>query len=231
MEVLWIEFSNANLVRSSKNICFDLKFYLDHFTMNIDLYIQLMTEIKNRVQSIADILNQKRTTTFQATNIEFMCLQIRKILELISLSSLVMNHELFEKEKIKYQKFWHAQRILNDIERLNPDFYPIPIITSPPIDKEAKFLLKEREDDFLSKADFVKIYEKCGKIMHADNPFGSKSDGVYYQNQIGIWLTKITKLLNCHKIKLADDDMFYLIHMYEKDDDLVRAYTFGRVKD
>lgn len=198
--------------------------------MNIDLYLKLMAEIKNRVQSISDILNEKRTTTFPATNIEFMCLQIRKILELISLSSLVVNHKLFEKEKVKYQKFWHAERILNDIERLNPYFYPIPIIENPPTDDSEKKLLKEREVDFLTKKDFIKIYEKCGKIMHADNPFGSQIDERYYNEQIGIWLTKITKLLNCHKIKLADDNIFYLIHMYEKNSDLVHAYTFEKVK-
>jgi hypothetical protein len=201
------------------------------FEMSIDLYLKLMTEIKNRVQSIADILNQNKTTTFQVTNIEFMCLQIRKILELISLSSLVMNHELFEKEKVKYQKFWHAERILNDIERLNPDFYPVPILELPPKDDQVEKILMERDDDFLTKKEFVKIYEKCGKIMHAENPFGSQIDSNYYQKQIGIWLTKITKLLNCHKIRLADDNMFYLIHMHEKGDDLVHAYTFGKVKD
>ena len=38
--------------------------------------------------------------------------------------------------------------------------------------------------------------------MHADNPFGSKTDLDYYEKQIKDWLFKTINLLNCHMIKL-----------------------------
>ena len=198
--------------------------------MEIDLYLQIMEEIKKRADSIIDILNKKRTTSFHATNIEFMCLQIRKILELISLGSLVANHKEFEEQKVKYHKFWHAERILNDIEQLNPNFFPRPIIEKYSDDPKVAKQIVDKTDGFLTRKEFSKVYEKCGKIMHADNPFGSKVDYRYYEKQINEWLTKIMHLLSSHIIKLKDDQNFYLIHMDEKRDDKVHGYTFSKIK-
>jgi len=195
--------------------------------MDLDLYVSLMNEVKKRTTAITQILSKQKTTSFQATNIEFMCLQIRKILELISLGSLVANKKEFESEQIKYQKYWHAERILNDIERLNPDFYPRPIIEIHSNRPNVKNDLIDKTDGFLTKTEFIKVYEKCGKIMHADNPFGSKVDLDYYEKQIADWLNKLIGLLNSHMIRLKGHDNFYLIHMHEERDDLVHGYNFG----
>jgi len=35
------------------------------------------------------------------------------------------------------------------------------------------------KEGFLTKDDFLKVYEKCGRIMHNDNPFASKVDYEY----------------------------------------------------
>jgi hypothetical protein len=197
--------------------------------MDLDLYLNLMTEVKRRTNAINDILKKAKTTSYQATNIEFMCLQLRKMLELISLGSLVANKKEFEEQQIKFQKFWHAKRIISDIERLNPDFYPKPIKEVPTSNPAIKNDLVELKTGFLTKEEFIKVYEKCGKIMHADNPFGSKTDLDYYEKQIKEWLFKTINLLNCHMIKLKGNEDFYLIHMQEKGDDLVHGYRFGRV--
>lgn len=198
--------------------------------MDLNRYVGLMNEVKKRTTAIQQILSKQRTTSFQATNIEFMCLQIRKILELVSLGSLIANKNELEREQVKYQKFWHAERILKDIERLNPDFYPKPIVEKPSNIPNVKNDLVDKTEGFLTRAEFVKIYEKCGKIMHADNPFGSKVDLDYYEKQITEWLSKIIGLLNTHMIKLKGHDNFYLIHMQEERDNLVHGYDFGLMK-
>lgn len=197
---------------------------------DLELYVHLMNEIKKRSNSVLTMLQKKYSTAYPVTNIEFMCLQIRKMLELISLGSLVINKSDFEEQKIKYEKFWHAERILSDIERLNPDFYPKPIYEKPSSVLGIKNDFIELEDGYLKRDEFAKIYEKCGKIMHADNPFGSKVDIKYYESQIMNWLDLIVRLLNTHVIRLKDNNNFYLIHMKEDRDDLVHGYNFGLVK-
>lgn len=197
--------------------------------MDLDLYITLMNEVKKRTNAITGILKKTNTTTYQATNIEFMCLQLRKILELISLGSLVANKKEFECQQIKYQQFWHAKRIIKDIEKLNPDFYPKPIIELPSKNQGIKNDLVDMKDGYLTKEEFVNVYDQLGKIMHADNPFGTKTDLAYYESQIENCYKKVIKLLNCHMIRLKGKEEFYLIHMQEERDDLVHGYIFGKV--
>lgn len=174
--------------------------------MNSNKYVQLMCQLKIRLKVINDILSKKESTTFRIADIEFMCLQLRKVLELISLSSLVANKKEFDNEQIKYHKFWNARLILKDIEKLNKDFYPKPVLN----DKEK---LVEIKEGVLTKENFIKVYEKLGKIMHNDNPFGSKTDYKHYEEEIAKWTKQITKLLERHLVKLKGSDGFYLIHL------------------
>lgn len=185
-----------------------------------------MEEVKKRTLAINGILSGKYSTPFKATNIEFMYLQLRKILELIALGSLVANKSEFEKRKIKFEKFWNLKFIIKDIERLNKDFYPKPIKEVPSLKPNTKRDLVDISEGFLTKEEFVKVYERCGKILHANNPFGSKANLDVYEKQITSWMGKIEILLNSHIIKLLDDDNLYLIHMKEEKDDLVHFYVF-----
>ena len=59
------------------------------------LYLRNMQIIKWRLKAIADIRSEKTKTTFKMTNIEFCVLQVRKILELIALSSLISDHDIY----------------------------------------------------------------------------------------------------------------------------------------
>ena len=194
----------------------------------LGLYCTLMNEVKNRTFAVTQVLNGLTTTTFEATNIEFMCLQIRKILELISMGSLVMNKDLFEEIGQKYSQYWNAKYILSDIERLNPNFYPIPIIEVPSDQKKIVNDLQNKTSRFLTRDDFVKIYDKCGMMMHASNPFGSKYDYDFYNKQINEWLDLIIELLNSHLIHIKGIDGFYLIHMEETGEKGVHGYYFEK---
>jgi hypothetical protein len=206
---------------------------MDKKKINDDLarYCALMTEIKKRTHAITHMLKGLSTTSYKATNIEFMCLQIRKMLELISMGSLVLNKEEFEAIGQKYAQYWNARLILQDIERLNPDFYPIPILEVPSKRPGVQNDLLDKTTGFLTRDDFVKVYEKCGKMMHANNPFGSQADLDYYSSKIPEWEDLIIGLLNCHIIHLKGVKGFYIIHMQEEGMDDVRGYFFERVED
>lgn len=61
-------------------------------------YLRNMQIIKWRIRAIKDIRTRKCHTTYPATNIEFCALQIRKILELIALSSLISDLDVYRKK-------------------------------------------------------------------------------------------------------------------------------------
>lgn len=80
-------------------------------------YANVMNEIKRRTLVIASFINKERNAMYNAVDIELQCLQIRKILELIALSSLVANKKVFQKQLNELQKMWNAKYILNDIKK------------------------------------------------------------------------------------------------------------------
>lgn len=207
--------------------------YMDNSKIDKDLtmYCALMNEVKRRTYAVTEMLRKHTTTSYPATNIEFMCLQIRKILELISMGSLVVNREEFDAIGKKYSEYWNARLILQDIERLNPEFYPIAINEVPVNVGQVVNNLQPKPDGFLTRNDFVKVYEKCGKMMHSYNPFGSHYDFDYYESKIGDWINLIISLLNSHLIHIKGIDGFYLIHMEEEGREDVHGYYFGEVKE
>ena len=197
----------------------------------LDMYCALMNEVKKRTQAITDMLRGRTTTSFRSTNIEFMCLQIRKMLELISMGSLVLNKDEFETIGKKYEDFWNAKLILQDIERLNPDFYPIAITEVKSQRPGVANDLVNKTSGYLTREEFVKVYDKCGKMMHSYNPFGSHYDFDYYEKKIAVWEDLIIGLLNSLLIHLKGVDGFFLIHMQEDGRDDVHGYWFDNVDE
>jgi hypothetical protein len=118
--------------------------------------------------------------------------------------------------------------MLRDLERVNPDFYPQPMVEVPSPDRRVVHELRDRQPDYLTKDEFERAYEKCGGLMHASNPYGSHLDFDYYRQKLPVWRLQIVNLLNIHKIRLVNDGVFYLVHMKEERDDKVHYYKFVR---
>jgi len=197
---------------------------------NVDLYCNVMEDIKRRTAVVWSFLNGKSSTIYKATTIESVCLQVRKILELIALGSLVANKSEFAEQNENFGGLWNARLILKDLGRLNPYFYPKPIREVPGARPGVKSDLQDIKEGFLTKDEFIKVYEKCGRMMHSDNPYGGKADYRYYDKSIPKWMEEIRVLLNSHTIRLMNDDNMYLIHMKEERDDRVHGYTFAPAK-
>ena len=85
-------------------------------------YCNLMEEIKKRTAVIDVFLSGSKHALFKATTIESTCLQLRKILELIAMGSLVANKKAFSKVYENFSKCWNAEYIFKDIGRINTEF-------------------------------------------------------------------------------------------------------------
>ncbi len=181
-------------------------------------YLRNMQIIKWRIRAIKDIRTNKCHTTYSATNVEFCALQIRKILELIALSSLISDLDVYREQLNDIEKKWNARLILQDIERIHPNFYPVPI----EIDPDNKYRWLDKKTPYLTKEQFVSIYKKCGKILHEDSAFKDDKDmdSTYNQadEQINNWVLLIMNLLNTHTVHLYNKkDLFYITMGGEND--------------
>ena len=181
-------------------------------------YLRNMQIIKWRIRAIKDIRTNKCHTTYSAPNVEFCALQIRKILELIALSSLISDLDVYREQLNDIEKKWNARLILQDIERIHPNFYPVPI----EIDPDNKYRWLDKKTPYLTKEQFVSIYKKCGKILHEDSVFKDDKDmdSTYNQadEQINNWVLLIMNLLNTHTVHLYNKkDLFYITMGGEND--------------
>ena len=195
----------------------------------VSTYCELMEEVKRRTTVVYGFLNGPYTTPYPATNVESMVLQVRKILELIALGSLVAHHDEYCRQYAKFADHWHAARILRDVEKINPSYYPQPIKEVPPKRLGVKNDLVDVTEGFLTKEQFVEVYDRCGDILHAKNPFLGQQDYASFDKLVPLWMEKIRCLLNIHKIHPVDTDCFLLVHMKEANDDRVHAYTFAKI--
>jgi hypothetical protein len=135
-----------------------------------------MEEIKHGTSVIDFFLFGGGHALYQPSTVDSVALQLRKMLELIAFGSLVANQQAYSAAYTKFAENWNARLMLRDVERLSPDFYPKPVVEAPSADPKVRHNLVDRGSDFLSRDEFEKAYEKCGAILHADNPYGSKVD-------------------------------------------------------
>ncbi|WP_221076112.1 hypothetical protein [Agarivorans aestuarii] len=164
---------------------------------NRQKYLKLMYEATLRLETLRDFLSGIHSATYNVTTIESEALQVRKLLELIAYASLVSNREAYETVKKDLAKDWHAERILRKVESVNPSFYPVPLNSSGTV-----------KGGFLTRKQFSKLYDKCGGILHAKNPF-SKSQRNYlsFEAKIPEYVDRIENLLKHHKVTLASKEI------------------------
>jgi len=186
-----------------------------------------MDEVKRRMLVIDFFTSKAGHALFKPTTLESIALQFRKILELVAMASLVANKHAYAKAYADFARHWNAKFLLRDLKKINPDFYPVPFRELPPTKPG---VVKDWEDltsGHLTQADFVRLYDGCGGMLHARNPFGSPLKYEAFENEIGSWHSKIVTLLNCHRVQLLNGNL-YVIHMKEEGHDDVRGYIFAR---
>lgn len=185
-----------------------------------ELYLRNMSEVKRRVAAIDDILFGRCSTTYRITNMEFCVLQIRKILELIALSALVSDADLYCERLDKIEKMWNARLILRDIGRIHPDFYPQPIeIVAHDDNRPDEFV--DVKEGYLTEEKFIEAYGTCGKYLHQSSPFVDEASlALGYEKlekEILEWRELIIRLLSTHIVRLYDSDYIWYTTMNAKD--------------
>lgn len=192
-------------------------------------YANCMEEIKLRTESVVDMLNKNASTTYKMTNVEFCCLQIRKILELIVMASITAHKDVYSEINKKFYNHYKVRCILKDLEALHPDFYPIP---SEQVVKNGKVEEVIRiKEGYLTKEELIEIYSDCSSIIHVNNPYNRRIPDVgNIGSKLGMWLDKIIKLLNHHQVKLYKSDNQIWVIMNGSTDGKVHVVDMEKVK-
>lgn len=171
------------------------------------LYCGLLAEIKQRVSWIESVLN-KRVALDEVARYEFCFLQIRIVCELIAIGCLVAHGNIPGTQTKKLQKSWNADEIMRELEKLHPDFYPIPTmeIRNEPHKRD----LQDINSGFLSKSELLQTYGRCGDILHRGNARNihiHRQSGEQDIDKVFRITQRIITLMDHHKIMLLSGDI------------------------
>lgn len=188
-------------------------------------YCNYLHDIKTRLTAIQQITGGKATINSlgrEDFDIEFVAIQLRKSLEGIAFASLIANKDIYSEQHKNFAKHWNSKLLFKDLERLNPDFYPQPLGKISEPDERGIKNIGYLEEGFLTKEEFVFLYDKCGKALHTLNPYGG-SHTIDLKIPVHEWVDKIIKLLYIHQIKLLDDSETFIVYFQHPENGKVQA--------
>jgi hypothetical protein len=128
---------------------------------------------------------------------------MRKCLELIAFASLIANKDKYSAAYANFASHWKAKQMLECIEKLNPNFYPVPVEPPKLLDNGVKHL-DLVPDGFLTRSEFVTLYEKSSEFLHSRNPFTTKAPVVRLGYNTKEWVLRVKCLLKLHVTHLVD---------------------------
>jgi hypothetical protein len=167
------------------------------------LYLKCMWEARDRISLISSVVARQITIGRDDFAAELIFLQFRKVLELIAFASLTANRVKYSAAHARFAEHWRAKDMLKELAKVNPDFYPMPL--KPPVLQEDGIKhFPAVTEGFLTKDDFEVLYGHAGDILHARNPFTSKSLTVNIGYTVPQWVSRIQTLLRWHVMHLVD---------------------------
>ena len=97
--------------------------------------------------------------------------------------------------------------MLSGLERINPDFYPMPV-QRPEVQSNGIKHFAAVVDGFLTKGDFVSLYDVTGDFLHVRNPFDTQDPVIRMRYNVRQWLERIQALLALHIMRLVDGNVW-----------------------
>jgi hypothetical protein len=117
------------------------------------LYANSMSRVRQRVDLVQRVLGREFELGSEAFDAELVYLQFRKILEEIAFSSLAANKTEYSALHANFAKHWKAEKILQELENLNPNFYPQPL--ESPTSAPGLHHFEQLSSGFLTRDEFA----------------------------------------------------------------------------
>jgi hypothetical protein len=175
------------------------------------VYVNCMVDVRARIGAIRWAV--ATAVTFEKDHFiptETVFINLRKILELIAFSSLTANKDKYAAAKANFASHWRANKILEAVEGLNPNFYPVPF-SEPELLPSGVKHITPLQDGYLTKDDFAKLYDLTADVLHVWNPFSERERKIQMPYAVDECVARIQRLLRLHFVQLADSETRWLV--------------------
>lgn len=167
-----------------------------------EIYLQQMIEVTDRLNG-AEFFLGSYSKSGNEMEFDSGVLQLRKALEATAYASIVPNkaeYQSFRQNLMPnndFTKDFNARMIFDNLRNISKDFYPLPLVP-PKRQDDNLWHFDRKEQGFLSKKKFTKIYDRLGKFLHADNPWGTNKQRQNMVKDIEATIKGTRELLELH---------------------------------
>lgn len=168
----------------------------------LSVYLNCMEEAKHRLAATecysSGVTNQPRL------DIECASLQLRKALELVAFAAIAPHKSKYEQWRAAatkpgdFRKDFNGREILASLKAINPYSYPRPLLA--PVKTETGWHYEPFRGDYLTRKRYERVYDKCGALLHADNPWGNQKFYDEFRRNIPRFISLTRALLNIHTV-------------------------------
>jgi hypothetical protein len=183
------------------------------------VYCAMMTDAKQRLALVRELGEGTLTTTRTEFDLEIACLSLRRVLELIAFASLAANKDAYSRHHDDFGHHWKAERILNRLELINPEFFPVPVkgIGTSHIAPD--------EAIGLTRAEFSRLYDLTSDVLHTWNPYKPGPRLIDLIRPVSEWAQLIWQLLSVHMLRVAESETRLIVQMHHPEDGQVHVYV------
>lgn len=187
----------------------------------IPFYSALMEEFKERLGALNFILYHVEQDSIPRRILEELgYLQLRMMCELTAIGCLVAHGDIAGASGLKGE--YAADKIMNALERLHPDFFPKPVrvgVVKTLDDGRRHLHFTTVTEGVLNKDALISLYRKCGDALHVGslNKLGSSktaADKIPYIIEQG---QKLATTLNHHSLVLLGGRTVYICVLRSED--------------
>ena len=178
-------------------------------------YAGYMHEIRNRLDAINTMgvaqSNGRSILPSWQLDVESCFLNLRKVIELTFYASASAHSSLgVEIQRRIVAREWNARKVMREIEKVNPSFYPVPIEKA--LSEDGILRTVPRMSGFLAKEECLHLYDEvCGAALHASRDRAWYAREEYRLEAVNRWHNRIHHLLSHHWIQLREDIAFAVI--------------------
>lgn len=180
---------------------------------DVQIYCGCMERVRHHVSVADTVFAGNITTGTDELNNELVFLHLRKALEEMAFSSLAANRKKYSEARAQFARDWRAKGMLEHVEKLNPQFWPIPVSGPQEIAPGHKHFDRVK-DGFLTREEFVELYDAASVLaLHTRNPYAPPEEAVHLKYPVDGWSARIKALLRLHCVKLADVHGLWVVQM------------------
>lgn len=174
------------------------------------MYLELMTQALERLRASENYLSAYESLK-RLYDLESAALQLRKAMEAIAFAAIAPNKQMYAafrknaERPAHFGKDWQADSIFQSLAKVNPDFYPDPLLQQTRVGPNAWHFGKPL-DGYMKRKNFESLYKRLGKFLHADNPWGDDKGWGNFAKDLPDAILKIRALLKKHRTLIREPE-------------------------